>query len=180
MRPIDFVFFAICFGSLAINAYANLPSHTHGEGSLNLAFDSTEGLIEFRADTQSLYGFEYEPRTEQEKQKKKSVLSFFENSFADAVSFPKDKLCKIEPIEVKAAALSHSNQHHEHDHDQHRAEHRDLEAKYKVQCEEKVHGAKVKIDLSRFKNLHTLRVSVLSDEVQASFELEQAQGEIQF
>lgn len=172
-------------------------AHVHGSGKLNVAIETdATAVIEFEAPAESIYGFEHEAASEEEKQAQSQALDTLRRRFAEMLILPPALGCAIESTAADVVAEEHGHEgeaeeedHHEDengtgesDHEEEvSGEHSEVHASYDVRCESSLRGARARVDLGTFfPDLHELTVTVLSDADQHSVQLEDARGELDF
>jgi hypothetical protein len=163
-----FLSFAIVFLSVLPLCFANkhehkkdrgqkhLRAHVHGSGNLNIAFDKTNGKIEFKSSADAILGFEHNPKSESEIKLLTETIDSFKKQASDWISFDKKTNCIFEN-ELADLVVDKDDQSHA-----------DFTAVYKIKCTESPLGSKLKIDFSKFKNLKNLDIALIIDDVQKS------------
>ena len=144
---------------LAVNSFAKKhhehSAHTHGAGTLSIAFDKAQGLVEFKVSAESILGFEHAARSKPELEKKKQAELRFENEIAKMVQFDPKLNCRIDKKAVEHKISG---------------EHSDWLASYSVACDQSPIGSKLIIDFSRLKSIQDLDIAVIADDLQKSAE----------
>ncbi|MBN3563335.1 zinc uptake protein ZrgA [Aliamphritea spongicola] len=99
-----------------------LGSHQHGEAHLDIALDGNELVLSFTSPAANIVGFEYEPKTDKERQKVSDAKQFL----LDAESWlgvPASAGCTLKEATFTASAEDHDDHDHEkhddHDHEKH-------------------------------------------------------------
>ena len=93
-----------------------LGSHQHGEAHLDIALDGNELVLSFTSPAANIVGFEYEPKTDKERQKVSDAKQFL----LDAESWlgvPAAAGCTLKEATFTASAEDHDD--HDHDHEKH-------------------------------------------------------------
>ena len=94
-------------------------AHKHGAAKFEMAFQGPNGQIEIEAPSEGIYGFEYVPKTEEDKKKQHDALSLFETNIVDMIKFDTHIKCEISKIKIEV--------------DQHEGgKHSDIDAAFKV------------------------------------------------
>ena len=152
----------------ALNSYATSASatpthrehkaHDHGAGQIGLAFEGTDGKIDFDIPAESIVGFEYEPKKLGDKKKLSDSLQTLRSKIKDMIIFDSKSKCDItaQSVEVERSEAKHS----------------DIEAQYSVKCLQSPVGGTVTFKLhSQFKRIKKLQVQVVIDTLQTSAEI---------
>ncbi|MEN0059160.1 MAG: DUF2796 domain-containing protein [Bdellovibrio sp.] len=132
-------------------------AHVHGAGRASLAFDGKKGKIELHLPAESIFGFEYEARSAQDKKKKEKALSDLETKIAEMIVFPAEMKCEIkkEIFEVNQGK-----------------NHADIEAEFNVNCEQPLTEKTIAFHFQKtFPRLKKVQVELLADSVQKSMEV---------
>ncbi len=148
---------------ITLSAYAeSTPSHRehkahkHGAGKFEIAFQGTDGQIDFDAPTEGIYGFEYVANTEADKKKQHDALSLIETNIGDMIQFDAGLKCEISKIKIEV------NQ-------QDGEKHADIDASFKVLCQKSPVGSTMVFNIQKtFPKLKDVKVDVLADDVQKS------------
>lgn len=136
-------------------------AHVHGVAHLNLALEANELYLEFTSPAADIIGFEYEPKTEEEKsamQKALGKLRAGERMFKCSPGAG----VRLEQSVVKTG-LHHECEHgHDHGKDSHE-QHSDISIEYRFHCEtpEKLKFMDVML-FKYFKSLQEIKVQALT------------------
>ncbi len=169
-------------------------AHVHGSGKLNIAIETdATAVIEFEAPSESIYGFEHEATSAEDKQAQSQALDTLRLRFGEMLILPLEIECRIETVAVDVASEEHGDEGEAEEHDDEGAtgepdheeglggEHSEVHASYTVRCERSLVGARARVDLGTFfPDLHELTVTILADADQRSVHLEDARGELDF
>jgi hypothetical protein len=136
-------------------------AHEHGAGKLAIAFDNARGQIEFKAAAEGILGFEHKARTDKDKKKVAEAIEHFDKNISQMIVFESSLNCHFLremigqiPEEGKEGSGEHS----------------DWAANFQVSCDRSPLGSGLKIDLSSFKLLNDIDVTVLVGDIQKSAE----------
>lgn len=150
-------------------------AHQHGAGSLGIAFEGANGKIEFKAPSESIFGFEHEARTEADKKKQQDGLNKLETKIAELVTFDASLNCRIskEKVEVvrenEAAAASQDQKSAKKKHKH--AEHSETVGAFAVVCDKSPVGTDIVFNFQKhFPRLKDVDVQVIADTVQKAVE----------
>ena len=156
------LFAIILFLSCAVSAHKKSEHrehaiHAHGAGALGIAFEGTKGSIEFKIPSESIFGFEYKAKSDQDKKTRDDALAKLENKISEMLEFDPSLNCKIqkEKIEVVAETSKHS----------------DVVATYSVMCDKSPVGSEVTFNFQKqFPKIKGLGVQFIADNMQKSVE----------
>lgn len=152
-------------------------THVHGIGTLNVAFDGKDLIIELESPAANVFGFEHAPENEQQNHK---VEAAFELLLAGEEMFnitPKAK-CRLHGADIDSdMAKGHSPEHH-HEHDRlvtghtDNAGHSDLRVTYHFECESPRQLKAIDVMLfSYFPGFEEIEVQLLTPKKQTAVEL---------
>jgi len=160
-------------------------SHIHGGAAMAIVSEKNRITIEFESPLYNLLGFEYEPRSEAEKdlaEKVEAALSKPQN----LISFNKDAKCSFLDSKPEVELFDHDDDHHEdeeddehHDDDHHEdhddessENHADVILNYELTCKaiDKLKTVRVEF-FNEFSNFTELELIYLGPSKQLSAEL---------
>ena len=130
-------------------------AHAHGTGSLGIAFEGSNGRIDFKIPSESIIGFEYTAKSEKDKSKRDAALLLLEKSISEMIVFDASLNCKFdkEKIEIISESEKHSN----------------LVAGFKVACLKSPVGTEIVFYFQKqFPKIKDLVVEAIVDNVQKS------------
>lgn len=163
--------------SWAKKEHRHHDSHVHGAAEVQIAFDGLNGKVEFRAASEGVLGFEYDPKSEKEKAKLSEVQKTFETEFSKMVQFDAVSECTW-TFEKAARAQEESEKKHEEvknkkdlKSDKHKGEHSDFVATANVLCKKSIVGSVLNLNFMTFKKLKDIDVTILVDQIQKSVEV---------
>lgn len=133
-------------------------AHSHGSGTLAVAFDNLKGKIEFKAAAFGIVGFEHPAKSATDKKKLAGVISQFESEMARLVSFDSSLNCSFKKEKIDLAPDSDGDNH------------ADFVANFEITCAKTPAGSQIKIDFSVFPKIKDLDITVLIGDVQKSAE----------
>lgn len=131
-------------------------AHQHGVAKIEIAFQGTDGEISIDAAAEGIYGFEYVPKTEEDKMAQHNAFALVETNISDMVQFNSDLKCEIskKKMEVKQEAGE---------------KHADFEALFKVICQKSPVGSTVIFNIQKtLPKLKEVKIDIIADEVQKS------------
>lgn len=136
-------------------------AHEHGAGTLGIAFEGSKGKAEFKISSESIFGFEFEAKTEKQKKQRLEGLDKLATKFSEMVAFDNTLNCKFE--KEKVAVQSES------------AKHSSTVAVFNIQCDKSPFSTDLTLNFQKyFKKIKDLDVTVLVDDVQKSVEVKKA------
>ena len=97
-------------------------AHEHGHGTLDVAVEGEDLVIEFRIPAVNAVGFEHAPGTDAEREAVRQALARFGDPAAVVVPSP-DAECEPERTEVGFPGMDHGGSHEPHEEDGHGHEH---------------------------------------------------------
>lgn len=140
-------------------------AHEHGVAKLQIAVEGNKATLVLESPADSIYGFEYEPKTAAEKAKKENAFALLQTKFQEMVSIDAAWGCTFSNSKM--------------DVEKEEGEHSELHAEWSVQCKKPLAGAKISFAVTKhFPRLKTLRVDVLSDKNQSSHEIKSDKGNV--
>lgn len=139
----------------AAHAHREHKAHDHGAGQIGIAFDGTDGKIDFDIPAESIVGFEYEPTKLADKKKLSDGLQMLRSKINDLIVFESKSKCEItvQSVEIERSEAKHS----------------DIEAQYSVKCLQSPMGTTIRFKLhSQFKRIKNLQIQMVVDTLQKS------------
>ncbi len=164
-------------------------AHEHGAATMNISWVNSELEIELKTPAYNILGFEYQPRTADEKKLLTSSITLLEQP--DSLLAIKGANCSLKDstLESKLTGNDHKDGHDDHKdghddhkdghddhkdgHDDHKDEHSDFSMSYHYTCDQQ--SSEVTIDSSalfnRFSNMQEIDVQWISASKQSSVEI---------
>lgn len=136
-------------------------THVHGAGDLALAFDATQGKIEFNIAAESILGFEHKPKNKKDEKAVADAKAYFENEMSKLIQMDSALGCQFTK-EMIGQISNDGNAGSGH--------HSSWVANFKISCAKSPIGTKIVIDFSHFKLLKKVNISILADSIQKSSE----------
>lgn len=126
----------------------SLGAHVHGKVECSVAVDQDEIYLEVQSPAESLLGFEYQPKTEEEKKKWQKLSDSWNNNLMDSFKVV-DLECQIhEPQMILNVDEKGS--------------HAQIHAQAHLKCPEKLNQKKFKINLHhKFEAIKEINIEVL-------------------
>ncbi len=152
---------ALCFTTTQAWAHREHAAHSHGSGSLAIAFDDSKGKIEFKAAAESILGFEHRAQSKKDQKTLAEAVHHFESDIGTMIIFDEALGCQIQKENIGQVAEAGEKEI---------SQHSDWAANYTVTCKRSPVGSQVKVDFSSLPHLHDLDITVLAGSIQKSAE----------
>lgn len=156
--------------------------HTHGFAVVRIAMEERTASIDFLAPAVDIYGFEGEPRTPAQRERRARTIGVVRDSFPKMLVFDPELGCSIIPIEVHAGNDSHAHdvQSVGHIHagtDATGGRHVEVHGDFLLRCARPFAGQKISVEISRwFPSLTTVDVVFVTGDAQRAVRLEGGAG----
>jgi len=141
----------------------SLHAHEHGAIKVGMAIEKNTVEIDIDGPAQSFLGFEYIPKTSNEKKLFSGLYAQWTKNLESLIAFDKKLKCKVteasfkQVIDEKETLKAHGS-----------GVHSDIEARAKVTCANDVSGSMVTISLRKaYKNIKKLSIEVISNETKS-------------
>ena len=139
-------------------------AHVHGVGELSIAIENSKLTFAFQVPTESVFGFETEPKTKEQKTKKEEALTLLRTTASNLFQLNESLACIWATQKVDVIKSGESG-------------HQDLQAEWTATCTKTPVGTELKIHLgSAFPRIERLKVNVLKDAGQTSTTLKSGKG----
>ena len=166
-------------------------AHQHGVADLNIAMSNNDLLIEWHTPADNILGFEFMPKTDQQKQTLSDSLSLLKQP-SSLFEIPKQAQCDLKQTQVhnpfeskKMAENDHKehehkeHEHKEHEHKEHEHKehghdedetHAEFDVQYSYHCQQPDYltGLKINGVFKHFPRVETLNVAWLNDSQQSA------------
>ncbi len=159
---------AIIFGAgvqVAMQTALAAGKHEHGKANLNVAVDGDRLLIELDSPADNLVGFEFKPRTDEQKARLAAALETLRDGAALFAMSPGAD-CRLQSAAVSPPRYPSDHDHaHGHAHDRTKDEdsHADLEASWAFRCSNMAALMWLETSLfTRFPGTRQLATSILA------------------
>lgn len=152
---------------------SGLDAHEHGAAVLNITWDEASLAVELETPGYNLFGFEYDPSTDEEKAAVSDVVATLETG--DFISFNESAGCALGTADIETGFGEDEADHHDedeadHDDDHDEEVHKDAHVEYSFTCEQI--ESVTEIDLSsffeQFPLFEELQVQWVSDTAQSA------------
>lgn len=142
-------------------------AHVHGAGIASIAFEKSQGQLLFEAPSESVYGFEYKPKKAKDIAARDEAFRRLETEISKTFQFDEKLGCKWAKTKI------------ENEFEPKEKDHSSVLAEFKVSCTESPLGKTLKINLKpAFPKLKKLKLEILVDDFQKSFNFEKSEEEI--
>lgn len=176
------VVYATCFSVALMADSRHHHAHEHGRVNIAIAVESNQlASLELIAPSESIYGFEHRPRTDEQRMAKDAGLNLLKHNMGQAMVFGRPGQCEVKfrSVEVKYDD-EHDDDHshsHSHDHEGHSGTHSEVHAFYEVHCNRDMKGMRIRLNLKQFFNaIHHADITVLTENAQDSHSLRNGNG----
>jgi hypothetical protein len=164
--------------SLADEKHRELGPHVHGQGTFNIAIESTRVSIELEAPGMDIVGFEHEANSDRQK----AAFAKAEKQLADPLSLfklPVAAECRLSDAKVAVEAEDDHAEGHDDDHGDSKADdhdehggHNAFRVTYAIDCAKPENLTSITFDYFKtFPGAKKLDVSVVTDKAQSKFEV---------
>ena len=136
-------------------------AHSHGSANLAIAFEATQGNVEFSGASEGILGFEHKPKNSKEQKTLDEATQLFETNMKDMVQFAPELNCQWTKHSVGQIIQKKSEGS---------GEHSDWQARFSIICAKAITGTQVIINFERFKKLKDIDITLIADSVQKSAE----------
>ncbi len=142
-------------------------THQHGAGKMGIAFDGSNGKIDLKIPSESVFGFEHEARTDQEKSQLQEALKKLEARISEMVVFAPTIKCLVtkDKIQVVPEDEGVGNKNKV------KGEHSETVATFNVLCEKSPAGTRLTFNIQKFfPQIKDMDVDILVGTTQAAVE----------
>lgn len=170
MKKINLVIALIGVSTAAVSQAET--AHQHGVADLNIAISKNDLVIELHTPADNVLGFEFMPKTDQQKQTLSHSISLLKQPGL-LFDIPKQAQCDLKKTQIDnpfEPEKSDENDHKKHDqHDEHET-HTEFEIQYSYHCQQPRYLTALKTNglFKSFSNFVTLKVQWLSDTQQSA------------
>ncbi|MCX6118561.1 MAG: DUF2796 domain-containing protein [Proteobacteria bacterium] len=156
-------------------------AHEHGRAALNVAVEDKKVVFEFESPSESIYGFEHEAKTDEQKKTRDAAVQILKESVDKIFIFESKLGCSVtsNSVEPFVTEDDHDDHHKKNSKAKHSGEHSEVHAAYTATCKESPAGSQLQVDLvSLFPKLKSIKVQVVGDKSQGSFKLSKTMNKI--
>ncbi len=144
--------------------------HSHGHAEISIGFDGPQGELSLKGAAEPILGFEYLAKTEQQKATVEATKKIFQTEISNFFVFDKALGCSFTVKKLDQVPEASEDPHEKHEHGKKSGQHSDWEANFSIQCQKSPLGTDLTVDLTRFKKLKDVDITVLIDTLQKTFE----------
>ncbi|MEQ1721594.1 MAG: DUF2796 domain-containing protein [Pseudobdellovibrio sp.] len=131
-------------------------AHSHGSGTLAIAFDNVKGKVDLKIASESIFGFEHVAKNAKDKKIVGEALVKLESKITEMLVFDSSLKCMISKDKIEVVQ---------------EGKHSDIVASYNVVCEKSPVGTELTFNFQmQFPKIKDLDVQVIADNVQKSVE----------
>ena len=155
-----FIIFTLLTSLTGHSEERSLHAHEHGAIKVGMAVEKNTVEIDIDGPAQSFLGFEYIPKTSNEKKIFARQEAQWTKNFESLIAFDKKLKCKITEASFKQVIDEKETKEAKGS-----GVHSDIEAKAKLTCANDVSGSLVTISLRKsYKNIKKLSIEVIGNE----------------
>ena len=169
------LFFLTCQGEVSASEIRQHGSHVHGVGTLNVALDGKDLIIEMGSPAANIVGFEHAPKNEQQTHEVHEALELLESGEEMFVLSAKAQ-CSLHEADVDSDMVE--GHHHEHEEGHSEKDHMDgtghseFAATYHFKCQDPNNLKAINVMLfSHFSGFEEIEVQLLTPKRQTAIEL---------
>jgi hypothetical protein len=141
----------------ALMAFAAQQAHRHGHAKMSLAFEGASGVMTFDMPSETVYGFEYKPKSTAQKKLVDEKDAFIKKALAEVVVYDNSLGCQV----------IHDKTEREEE-----GSHSDLNITFKVKCDKSPRGTMLVLNVQKvLPKLKDIDLQILVDDLQKSVEL---------
>lgn len=149
MKKFSIAFAAYSLFTFSAQAAKTLAPHVHGSVQFALAMeDDRNGTLTMNSPGDSIYGFEYVPKTAKDKKIHADKDAILEKKADLLIRFPADRKCKI--ANTKIVAVKDTGEDDDKDNHDIHGQHYDVSAEFSVTCEASVNASAVTVGVFDF------------------------------
>lgn len=152
--------------------------HEHGHAKLNLVVEGNKLTAQFEAPSESIYGFEYEAKSEKDKKRRDAGGEKLKDGFDKMLVLDKSLGCVFQNTKLNLFVA----EGHEEGGDAKaakKATHSETHAEFVATCQKPLAGSKASFAFGKvFPRLKELKVQVLGDTKQSGADIDNDKGEV--
>lgn len=135
-------------------------AHQHGHGEVAIAFDGLKGKVEFKSPSDSVVGFEFEPKNAKQKRQRDEAFAKLKDKIGDMIAFEASLSCVFSDKNVEMVREKPKSSHSE------------TRGAFDVECAKSPLGSTVKFNfVAQFPKLVEVDVTFLMDTLQKQIEV---------
>ncbi len=176
---------SLCVAILAASPIAAQgKAHAHGLAELHIVIEGRTGMLDFTAPAEDVYGFERDPRTPAERERRVKALGTLRHQISDMVVFDASLGCTIIATAVHAGNDSHAHDDKSSGHvhgmrDERGRAHVEVHGEYTLQCARAPAGRDIRFGFTKhFPSIKTVQVQLRADDEQAGRRIENDRGTV--
>jgi hypothetical protein len=171
-------------------------AHVHGHAKLSLVAEGQKLTAVFEVPSNSIYGFEYEPKTDAEKKKREEGGEKLKSNFEKMLILDKSLGCQFQNTKLNLhvsedepssereniagkESAEKTSEAHSHIDEKKAGQHSETHAEFVANCQKPLAGTKVKFAFRKiFPAIKEINVQVVTDTKQSGAEIKRDKGEI--
>jgi len=158
----------------------SLDAHVHGVATLNVGLDDQQLELQFESPTMNIFGFEYKPSSENDKQALIEAELTLKNEQA-LFKLSSAAQCVLSAVTIENDLVEPTHDAHEHEHDEHadaqdEQNHSDIQVGYLFNCAtpDKLHSIDLAGFFKAFPHTEKINVQLMTSTAQLGVELSQS------
>jgi len=157
--------FSTCAFAAGKTKHKGHHAHEHGHAELSLVVEGTKLTARLEVPAESIYGFEYEAKTDADKKKRDAGCEKLKTNFGAMVAVDPAYGCTFTNKSLEPRAAGHAGDHGE------------THAEFEATCQKPPSGANVDIAFDKFfPRVKKIKVQVLSGEKQSGADIQGGKG----
>ncbi|MCA3086160.1 MAG: DUF2796 domain-containing protein [Rhodocyclaceae bacterium] len=153
-------------------------AHEHGNAKLNLVVEGNKLTAQLEVPSESIYGFEYEPKSEKDKKQREAGGEKLKSSFEKMLVIDKSLGCAFQNTKLDLHASDGGKGHDDHKSGK-KGEHSETRAEFVATCQKPLAGTKVSFAFGKvFPRIKEIKVQVISDSKQSGADIDNDKGDV--
>lgn len=164
--------FALVIGTTAFAAakgkHRGHGAYEHGRAKLTLVVEGSKLTAQLEVPSESIYGFEYQPESDNDKKQRETGVEKLKNNFEKMLLLDKSLGCTFQNTKIDLAAGE-------------KGDHSETHAEFVVTCQKPLVETKVSFAFGKvFPRIKEVKVQVISDTQQSGADIDNDMGEVTF
>ena len=153
-------------------------AHEHGSAKLTLVVEGNKLTAQLDVPSKSIYGFEYEPKSEKDKKKREAGGEKLKSNFEQMLVLDKSLECKFQNTKLDLHATEGGKAHDDHKSGK-KGDHSETRAEFVATCQKPLAGTKVSFAFGKvFPGIKEIKVQVISDSKQSGADIDNDKGDV--
>lgn len=156
-------------------------AHEHGHAKLNLVVEGSKLTAQLEAPSESIYGFEYEPKSDKEKKQRESGGEKLKSNFDRMLVLDKSLACSFQNTKLDLHASEKDESDEGHKGGKKASDHSETHAEFVATCQKPLAGTKASFAFGKvFPRIKEIKIQVISDTKQSGADIDNDKGEVAF